>query len=160
MGLIDKIQFVPSTQPRIAIATTGYRSSIVDMDGAEGCIFAWMQSSGATSGGVTAFRVLGSSANSTAGMVHMHAGTTGSVVTMSSAAYAGATMDNKFVAIDVVKPAGNPAKRYVMLAVDNSSTINSILAIKYGLRLKGDSDITDGSSQILATTSIVGAATS
>lgn len=160
MGMINKVQFVPSTEVQnAAIATTDCRGPIVDMEGAEGAILTFQQSSGGTSGGVTAFRVMGSTGDSTAGMVPM-GGSTGTVITMSSGAFVGATMDNKFVAIDVIKPVGNPAKRYIQLVVDNCTSWVAFGAMKYGLRYQGSSDVILASSQVLNTTSIVGAASS
>ena len=160
MGMIDKVQFVASTQVQnAAIATTGCRGPIVDMEGAEGCLFTFQQSSGGTSGGATAFFVQGSTGNSTAGMKYLkgNGGTTGTLITMSSGAHAGITMDNKFVAIDVVKPVH---KRYVQLVVENCTSWLHITAMKYGLRHQGSSDVSLDSSQVLGTTSVIGAATS
>jgi hypothetical protein len=161
MGMINKVQFVPSTEiQNTAITTTDCRGPIVDMEGSEGVLFTFQQSSGASSGGITAFRVMGSTGNSTGNMVPM-GGSTGTVITFSSSAYAGATMDDKFVAIDVVKPVGSSApKRYIQLVVDNCTQVVHFTAMKYGLRHQGSSDIKNASSQVLNTTSIVGAASS
>lgn len=159
MGLLDKVELVPSTHARTAVDTTTILSPIVDMAGADGFLFIHDQSSG--SSGTPLYRLLASSANSTAGMNHLRPpGTTAaSTAGMLTCGTLGAdNLDNSKVMIDVVRPVGT-LNRYYMIAVDGASDITSMTMLKYNLTRMGSTQAKDSTS-LGGTTSVVGPGTS
>lgn len=161
MGLLQNSELFGSTGAVVTGATT-IRSAIVDSAGAEGVLFIIHGTSlftAATTASMARWRVLGSSANSTAGAIAMRsAGTTAASTAghvLSSDVGLATSFDYKVGAIDVIKP----TKRYVYIAGDLTSDGRTIAALKYGLRRRGSTEAQDSTS-IFGSTSVVGAATS
>jgi len=161
MGLLQKAEVGGSTGAVVTGATT-IRSAIVDTAGAEGVLFIVHGTSlyaGATTGQIARFRVLGSTANSTGSVTHLRSpGTTAASTAghiQSSDRGVATTFDYSVTAVDVVKP----TKRYVYLAVDQSSEGRTLSWIKYGLGRQGSTEAQDSTS-LQGSTSVIGAATS
>lgn len=159
MGLLEKVRIQGSTGV-VATGATTVRSSIVDMAGAEGCLFICHETSlgvGASSGGTANLQVKGSTANSTGSMVALRpsgstvASTGGMIVSTDNGITN--TFDNSVYVVDVIKPV---AKRYLMLVADGYEEIGTITSIRYDVRKGGSTSFNANTTFVNATTSVVG----
>ena len=160
MGLLNQVEVVPSTAITTG-GTTTIMSGIVDAMGCEGILWTINGSSlnaGASTAATSIIRLMGSTGNSTAGMIDLGPGAAG-VLSIGDVGVANGSSQICAV-IDQVKPiAGGTSanRRYFQLAVDLSSEGCSIVAIKYGMRVKSsalrDSTRLWGSTEVIAATS-------
>ena len=159
MGLLNQVEVVPSTAITTG-GTTTIMSGIVDAMGCEGILWTINGSSlnaAASTAATSRIRLMGSTGNSTAGMMNLNS--SGGVLTIGDVGVANGSSQICAV-IDQVKPiAGGTSanRRYFQLAVDLSSEGCSIVAIKYGMRVKSsalrDSTRLWGSTEVIAATS-------
>lgn len=154
-NLLSTLFPVHSTAITIGGATT-VTGPVVDMSGAEGCLFIVSGSSlfTATTAATMSFRILGGTSGSTGDMLHL--GSTAGVLTQADATTVLINdQNNKLTLIDVHKP----LKPFIAMSIDNSSGGVNVTALKYGLRRKGSTEAVD-STTILGTTTLVGGGTS
>jgi len=136
------IRLASTTALGVTNPTTAY-SQIIDMQGAEGCLFILTRSSEGGSANSTMV-AQGSSVNSTAAMVTYQEklSITGSTEKI---------WDARIHLFDVHKP----DKRYVRVKVSGNSTGDlKFLALRYGLRKPGSTAL-HGSSSVAGTTLII-----
>lgn len=153
--LLSTLFPVHSTAGTVGGATT-VTGPVVDMRGAEGCLFVISGSSlfTPTTTATMAIRIMGGTSGSTGDMLDI--GTTGGVLTQADAVtHVINSQDNKLTLIDVYRP----LKPYIAPAIDNSSGGMNVTALKYGLRRKGSTEAVD-STTILGSTTLIGGATS
>lgn len=162
-GMLERVRIQGSTNV-VASGATTVRSTIIDMSGADGCLFICHETSlgtAATTGATATLQVKGSTGNSTGSMVALRPSgstiaSTGGMISVSDVGTAG-NFDQSVYAIDVVKPV---AKRYLMLTAENFTGIGTITAVRYNVRKGGSTSFNANTTFVNASTTVVGPASS
>lgn len=137
MNLSRTVAIIPSTVDRRGGVTTTYYAKVNTAD-CEGVMFLWLGSShAAQKTAKVAFHLQGSSYSS-AGWANI-----GSTVLIDTSAPA-AGFRKKVVTVDCHKP----TRKWVRLAVHHSTGDMDVVAIKYGLRRQGSTDVWSATSSV------------
>lgn len=162
-GLLERVSAKGSTGV-VATGATTVRTAIIDMQGADGCLFIAHESSlgtQATTGAIGRWILKGSTGDSTGSMIAMRpsGSTVASTAGMIQTSDIGVTaqFDNSVTLIDVVKPV---AKRYIMFQVDAMTGVGAVTGLKYNLRYRGSTSVNANTTFVAATTTVVGPVTS